>query len=96
MGKGVAYRQPLLFCFPKAVYGLFFGIIAATGTVFARAAGDFNAIKTTVTAVRVMSAIFYVALNRIISVHNTLLFFFYYALKFKVLYLKTKPLPPYP
>ena len=96
MGKGVADRQPLLIiCARRRFYGLFFGIIAATGTVFARSAGNFNAVKTTVAAVRVVSAIFHVAFNRIVSVHNTLLFY-YYALKFKVLYLKTKPLPPYP
>ena len=56
---------------------LLFAIITTTSTASVTT-GNFNTVKTTVTAVGIVLAFFYVASNRIVSVHNFLLFYSVY------------------
>lgn len=52
---------------------LFFGKVAAAGALLAATASYFYGIEPAVTAFGVVATLRYVAFNRIISVHNTLL-----------------------
>ena len=56
---------------------LLFRIIVATRLVFTATAGYFNAVKAAVATFKIVLAVFYVALDRIVFVHNALLWFYY-------------------